>query len=79
MYRKINKDFFKKWSPEMAYILGFLFADGNILHTKRNTWFWSLQITDKDILFRIKKVIFSSHKISKKKKILNNKWRMSIL
>ncbi len=57
----------------MSYILGFLFADGNIINTKRNTWFWSLQITDRDILFKIKKEINSSHKISLKKKIENNK------
>lgn len=73
MYKKINKDFFKEWSSEMAYVLGFLFADGNIIHTKRNTWFWSLQITDKEILVKIKKTINSSHKISCKKKKENNK------
>jgi len=27
---KINEEFFKKWSHDMAYILGFWFADGNI-------------------------------------------------
>ena len=27
---KINDDYFKKWSPNMAYILGFWFADGHI-------------------------------------------------
>ena len=26
----INENFFKKWSPNMAYILGFLAADGNV-------------------------------------------------
>lgn len=57
----------------MAYILGFLFADGNVIYTKRNTWFWSIQITDEDILVKIKKAIHSSHKISRKKRILNNK------
>lgn len=57
----------------MAYVLGFLFADGNISHTKRNTWFWSLQITDKEILFTMREKINSSHKISYKKKIENNK------
>ena len=73
MYRKINKHFFKKWNSSMAYVLGFDVADGNIIHTKRGTWFWSLQITDKEILLQIKEKINSSHKISLKKKILNNK------
>ena len=57
MYRKINKDFFKIWTPNMAYVLGFIYADGNIIYTKRHTWFWSLQITDIDILEEIKKTI----------------------
>ena len=50
----------------MAYILGFLFADGNIIFTKRGTWFWSLQITDKEILEKIKIEIDSSHTISER-------------
>ena len=57
----------------MAYVLGFLYADGNIIFTKRATWFWSLQINDKDILEEIKKVINSEHIISKKKKYGNQK------
>ena len=50
IYKKIYKNFFKKWTPDMAYVLGFIYADGNIIHTKRGTWFWSIQITDEDIL-----------------------------
>ena len=73
MYRKINKNFFKKWSSDMAYVLGFIYADGNIIYTKRNTWFWSLQITDEEILREIKKVLNSEHIISKKKKYNNQK------
>ena len=73
IYKKVNKDFFKKWSYEMAYILGFLFADGNIIFTKRGTWFWSLQITDKEILEDIKSAIDSSHNISERKNIQNHK------
>ena len=73
MYRKINKNFFKKWTPNMAYVLGFIYADGNIIYTKRGTWFWSLQITDEDILKEIKKVLNSSHIISKKRKYDNQK------
>lgn len=73
IYKKVNKNFFRKWSNEMAYVLGFIFADGNIIHTKRGTWFWSIQITDKEILEKIKKELNSTHKISEKKKIKNNK------
>jgi intein-encoded DNA endonuclease-like protein len=52
----------------MAYVLGFIFADGNIICTKRNTWFWSIQITDKEILKKIKNEINSAHVISERKK-----------
>jgi len=50
----------------MAYVFGFICADGNIVHTKRDTWFWSLQINDKEILEQIKVVLCSSHVISKR-------------
>ena len=33
---KINEDYFKKWSSNMAYILGFIFADGNITKITHN-------------------------------------------
>jgi len=64
MHRAVNKDFFKKWSPEMAYVLGFFAADGYMTLNKRGAHFWNIQITDKDILEGIKKAIQSEHKIS---------------
>ena len=30
-YHDINENFFSEWSPEMAWVLGLLFTDGNIL------------------------------------------------
>jgi len=48
----------------MAYILGFFAADGYITHNKRGAYFWCIQITDKDILEKIKKIIQAEHKIS---------------
>ena len=33
---KVNEDYFKKWSPNMAYILGFIFADGGIVKVTHN-------------------------------------------
>lgn len=73
IYKEINRDFFKKWNSKMAYVLGFIFADGNITCTKRDTWFLSIQITDKEILEKIKKEMRSSHTISERKKIDKNK------
>jgi intein-encoded DNA endonuclease-like protein len=65
IYKKYNRAFFKTWSPEMAYILGFLFADGNIIKTKRNTHFVSLYTNDLALLSAIKRSLKSEHKLSK--------------
>jgi intein-encoded DNA endonuclease-like protein len=47
----------------MAYILGFFAADGYITVNKRGGQFWCIQITDKNLLESIKKVIEADHKI----------------
>lgn len=61
--RKVNKDFFKTWTSDMAYVLGFFAADGYITKNKRGGHFWSIQITDLDLLNQIKNIIGSNHKI----------------
>ena len=48
----------------MAYVLGFFAADGYITVNKRGGQFWCIQITDKELLESIKKVISAEHKIS---------------
>jgi len=68
MFRKVNKNFFKKWSSEMAYVLGFFAADGYITVNKRGGQFWSIQIVDKKLLENIKKTVGSGHKISTMKR-----------
>src|SRR5690349_12583518 len=64
VYKKVNKDFFKEWSSDMAYILGFFAADGYITLNKRGGKFWCIQITDKKLLEEIRLTIGSNHKIS---------------
>ena len=63
MHRAVNKDFFKRWTSKMAYVLGFFAADGYMTLNKRGAHFWNIQITDKNILEGIKKAIKSKHKI----------------
>jgi hypothetical protein len=67
IYKKVNKDFFKKWTPEMAYVLGFFAADGYMTVNRRGGQFWSIQIVDKTLLCDIREVIGSNHKISCRK------------
>ncbi len=61
--KKVNKDFFKKWSPEMAYVCGFFSADGYMTINRRGGQYWSLDIGDKFLINKIKKIIGSNHKI----------------
>ena len=71
-----NKEFFNKWTPEMAYVLGFLFADGYVFKNPRGSCFFCFCSTDREIIEKIKKVIGSNHTIGIKKKDLQNKhWK----
>ena len=47
----------------MAYIVGFFAADGYLTSNKRGAQFWSIQITDRYILEKIRKYIQSEHKL----------------
>lgn len=66
VYRKVNKDFFKRWSPEMAYMLGFFAADGTITVNQRGSQYFVLQIADEGLLSKMRALLDSEHKISKR-------------
>lgn len=59
-----DKNFFKTWSSDMAYILGFLYADGNIVETKRGNHYIAIYTADKQLLVSMKRCMKSAHKIS---------------
>ena len=58
----INEDFFKIWTPEMAYIFGFWVADGNM---GKNEYSISFASNDFSLLDMIRYKLNSKHKISK--------------
>jgi intein-encoded DNA endonuclease-like protein len=72
-YKNKNENFFKKWSSEMAYVLGFFAADGCMIKNNRGAHFIEFQITDKDLLVKIKKLPNSNNKISVRER--DKKWK----
>ena len=50
----------------MAYVLGFFAADGYITVNKRGASFWSIQITDKDLIYKIRDCVGAEHKIGER-------------
>ena len=63
--RRVDENFFKDWSPSMAYILGFVFADGAILDSRKSsrTCYLSITINDRCLLEEIKHKLASMHKV----------------
>lgn len=73
-----NKNFFDKWSEEMAYVLGFLIADGYVFTNPRGSNYFGFCSADKEIIEKIRKLLGSNHKIGvKRKRRLNPNWKDS--
>lgn len=66
---KLNRQFFKKWSNDMAYVLGLWFADGYISKQNKGYYFGiTLHRKDKYLLDQIIKTMDSEHKVYDRKK-----------
>jgi hypothetical protein len=78
VYKKVNKVFFKIWSPDMAYVLGFLFADGNIIKTSRGGYYVAFHTKDKGLIENIKVVLKSEHKVAYRKTVGVGVYRLQI-
>jgi len=65
---KVNENYFKKWSGNMAYILGFIFSDGNITKITHNGYSdklaFGLHRKDIDILKKIKRELLAEQNLS---------------
>ena len=66
--RTLDQNFFKTWTHNMAYTLGFFAADGSMLANKRGAHFIEFTITDRTVLEYIQKITHSSHRISERER-----------
>jgi len=57
---RVNSHFFKSWSDEMAYVLGWFFSDGCV-HSNNRCCSIHLHKKDTEILEKLKKVMQSTH------------------
>lgn len=75
-----NKHFFKKWTPEMAYVLGYFAADGSIYKNPRGACFVDFVSTDQELIFNTKRMFSSGHAIAELVPPANHKkrWRLQI-
>lgn len=62
--KEYNKEFFKKWTRDMAYFLGFFCADGNMVKGRRGGYYISVYSADKSIVALLMRAIESKHKLS---------------
>ncbi len=76
--RTVDKTFFKTRSHNMAYVLGFLFADGTVTVTKRNTHFIAFHTMDVSLLQSMRGSMKACQKISKRSARSGNVYRLQI-
>lgn len=67
--KQVNENFFKEWSPQMAYVLGLIYADGTIIDARKSSRTCYLQISnnDKPLLEQVKQAMSSKHSIISRK------------
>lgn len=72
--KSVNESFFEKWSPDMAYVLGFFVADGCLAkNQKRRNYYIEFVSTDFDIIEKIKHKLNADQKIGARRG--NGAWK----
>jgi len=61
-FSSINENFFKQQTPEMAYVLGFIYSDGNLGNQLDH---FSISQKELEILYKIRDLMSSEHKIDR--------------
>lgn len=60
----VNEDFFKTWTLEMAYVLGYFVADGCMFINPRGSRYIEFVSIDKELIKNVRKEIDSKHLLS---------------
>lgn len=63
MFRRVEHDFFKNWSTEMSYVLGYFAADGAMIKNNRGAHFIEFHSTDRILIEIVRKAFKSNHHI----------------
>lgn len=71
--QNVDIDFFKKHTPQMAYVLGCFASDGGMFINSGGSKYIQFTSTDRKFLKNIRELLKSKHKISKKKHT-NKNW-----
>lgn len=75
----VNEKYFDKWSHEMAYVLGYLYADGNLLHDQFSRGrYVSVTSIDEGMINTVKRLLNSEHTIVIGPAHDNNKSRFTL-
>ena len=56
----VDEAFFQRWNSTMAYVLGFIYADGSIYRSARGNYL-AITSVDKNIIYSIKRWMKSEH------------------
>ena len=65
--KQLDEKFFKQWSPQMSYVLGFIYADDTVedCRVSSRTCYIAFSNNDLDLLIKIRELMSSNHKINR--------------
>lgn len=78
IYRTLNHNFFKQWSPAMAYILGYVAADGAVTIGKRRNCYLDIESIDKELIQLMQRILQSNHAIAIRERNKTRSYRLQI-
>lgn len=70
--------FFDKWTPDMAYVLGYFAADGTMFKNINGSAYIAFTSTDKELIDQIKSILRISNKIEIYQQPMNRKTRYNL-